>query len=310
MHFFDFFKKRKLICSYDSEVDEIAIPDSEKVFYQPDDYYKNVTYLGTAFERRVISFRERKETAIASEHGLYVPEILMLHYSTKYPNPENGYPGYWWFQYGIRNVGAVYNTLVEKGFLKINDETKKYQLTELGDTELISNAYVHYTHSHSKDVRFTAWDANKLLIKGTDKQNYKMIIDDILGKLDLDAMRNENEFIKNLNNSDLVESIELKKQDQQLKKLQAADRKYKQDKDLNWIINFWEDIWNNGGLTFEGSYWIFRLPDLYIKAKRYDAALAFVNKIKQQKGEAYVDKVNKYIEKINECNKRQLHSKN
>ncbi|MGL5271752.1 MAG: hypothetical protein ACRC7I_14700 [Selenomonadaceae bacterium] len=63
-------------------------------------------------------------------------------------------------------------------------------------------------------------------------------------------------------------------------------------------------------MTFEGSYWIFKLPDLYIKAKRYDDALAFVNRIKQQKGEAYVDKANKYIEKINECNKRQLHSKN
>ncbi|UKI29899.1 MAG: hypothetical protein L6W00_17930 [Lentisphaeria bacterium] len=32
-------------------------------------------------------------------------------------------------------------------------------------------------------------------------------------------------------------------------------------------IKFWEDLWANGGLIFEGTHWHFELADLYIKNK-------------------------------------------
>ncbi|MGL5050693.1 MAG: hypothetical protein ACRC5W_06190 [Cetobacterium sp.] len=94
----------------------------------------------------------------------------------------------------------------------------------------------------------------------------------------------------------------LKEQDDQLTNIQTADAKYNQD--LDWIIDFWEQIWKNGGLNFNGSKWTFKLPDLYIKAKRYDDALAIVIKIKKTKLE-YLDKANKYISKIEERKTRE-----
>lgn len=47
-------------------------------------------------------------------------------------------------------------------------------------------------------------------------------------------------------------------QDKQIKMVQDADKKYKEDKDLDWIINYWEKIWREGGPIFEGEHWMFR----------------------------------------------------
>ena len=58
-------------------------------------------------------------------------------------------------------------------------------------------------------------------------------------------------------------------------------------------------VWLNGGLKFEGAKWHFELPDLYIKAKRYDEALAFVTNIKKSKP-IYAEKADVYIKKIQE----------
>jgi len=137
-----------------------AIPESEKQYYQPDPYYTSKPFEGKPFESEVITFDERKKTAIPSAQGLFVPEILMLYFCKKYPNPKSGYPGYWWFKYGIRDVGAVYNLLVERGFLLLNEKTEKYELTELGKAELDENMYVPYMHSHSIYTTFTVWDLN------------------------------------------------------------------------------------------------------------------------------------------------------
>lgn len=64
-------------------------------------------------------------------------------------------------------------------------------------------------------------------------------------------------------------------------------------------------IWANGGLKFEGARWHFELADLYIKAKRYDDALAFVTKIKKSKSTyAY------YINQIKELKAKQTAGKN
>lgn len=45
---------------------------------------------------------------------------------------------------------------------------------------------------------------------------------------------------------------------------------------------------------------MFRLPDLYIKAKRFDDAIAIVQKIKKTKGPYYSNKANSYITRIEE----------
>ncbi len=120
MGLFDLFKKKdKADVAPKVTPVKISIPESEKKFYQPDSYYTDVVAEGTAFERRVITFEERKKTAIPSKRGLYPAEILLLEYCSKgtYPGPQNGYPGFWWFAYGIRDVGAALKSLEDRGYL-------------------------------------------------------------------------------------------------------------------------------------------------------------------------------------------------
>lgn len=86
---------------------------------------------------------------------------------------------------------------------------------------------------------------------------------------------------------------ELAAQDEQIRKINEAEGKYKDDIDA--LIIFWEEIWKNGGLLFNGSKWMFRLPDLYIKQKRYDDALRILNKIKNP---IYAEKKQSYYKRI------------
>lgn len=90
---------------------------------------------------------------------------------------------------------------------------------------------------------------------------------------------------------------ELSKQDEQLYKIHEAEHEFDKSKDFDKIIEFWEQLWSNGGLLFNGSKWTFRLPDLYIKVKRYDDALRILEKIKnpiyQDKKMGYIDKIEK-----------------
>jgi len=305
MGFFDIFKKKTKQKNLVPTVQETLlnqtaiIPESEKKYYQPDSYYKAKSHEGTPFESEVISFEQRKEASIPSNNGLYVPEILMLHFCKKYPNPKSGYPGYWWYKYGIRNVSSVYESLVERDFLTINNKTGKYELTNLGKAELEENAYVPYMHSHSKYATFTVWDLNQLLGNG-DKSNYVEIVEKKHAKIDNRNEKSNKTFMKELKVIDPEGYRLLKSQDKQIKAVQTADEKYAEDNDLDWIINFWEEIWKDGGPKFEGSGWMFRLPDLYIKAKRYDDAISIVQKIKKIKGSYYSNKANNYITRIEE----------
>lgn len=90
----------------------------------------------------------------------------------------------------------------------------------------------------------------------------------------------------------------LKKQDDQLVLIQKAEQLYKENKDLKSLISFWENIWNTTGLLFESATWLFRLLDLYIKAKEYEKAKFILEKIKEKNDPYYINKVNKYIMKI------------
>ena len=96
---------------------------------------------------------------------------------------------------------------------------------------------------------------------------------------------------------------EILSQDKQISEINAAEQEYLQTGDIDSLICFWETIWNNGGLLFRGSSKIFRLPDLYIKAKRYDDALRILKRIRKE-GE-YNEKADSYIEKVNKAISKQ-----
>lgn len=94
---------------------EPPIPESEKQFYQPDNYYTDTDISGN----KVIPF-EQRQNGWKSKNGLYSAEILLLHYCSlgQYPRPATGYPAFWWFEYGIRNVSYILETLEKRGFIE------------------------------------------------------------------------------------------------------------------------------------------------------------------------------------------------
>ena len=300
------FLKEKIRSSTDDilKKESASIPESEKKYYAPDGYYQTKVHEGTMFEKNIISFDEYKRNAIPSKNGLYVPEILMLHFCNKYPNPKNGYPGYWWYKYGIRDVGAVLQSLVTRGFLELDIEKGKFKRTELGERELLDNQYVPYMHTHCRYTTFTIWDLNILIGNNDDKSNYKEIIENKHREIE-EGNRIQNEKTMSvLKKIDPDLHAELSNQDKQLRAMQDADAKYKADNDLNSIIVFWENIWEKGGPAFEGSRWMFRLPDLYIKAQRYDKAIALCKRIKKERQSYYSDKADSYIAKIESKRKK------
>ena len=118
MGLFDFFKKSKPVVPK-QEPKKIAVLETDRKYYQDDSYYTDVAFSGTPFETRVVSFEERKRTAIPSRTGLYPAEVLLLEYCSygTYPGPKNGYPGFWWFEYGIRDVGSALKSLEDRGYI-------------------------------------------------------------------------------------------------------------------------------------------------------------------------------------------------
>lgn len=344
-----------------------TIPEAEKKYYQPAEYYTDIIAEGTTFERKVVTFEERKKTAIPSDSGLYPAEILLLEYCSKgvYPNPKNGYPGFWWFEYGIRDVGAALKHLEERGYItfasvkeSVNDFTipqlkellmahgetttgkkieliarvsdtlseetlrsvgvkPKYKLTDIGKKELSENAYVPYMHSvpnkTTEDTQFgmafNVWSINKLLGSG-DKSNWKKIVDEQNYRMSKETADRNDALRKELkiNNPERYKALE--DQDLQIASVHRAKEKFNEDKDMDAYIAFWENVWENGGLKFEGLRWHFELPDLYIKSKRYDDALSFVTKLKQLKP-TYAFKSDAYIKRIEELKaKERLKKKN
>ena len=106
--------------SPNSFVDARSVSPDERPFYQPDSYYTYYSYPGTPMAKRVVTFDERKRNSYPSARGLYVGEIMLLEYCDKgkYPKPKAGYPGFWWFKYGIRDIGHALESLECRGFIK------------------------------------------------------------------------------------------------------------------------------------------------------------------------------------------------
>lgn len=101
----------------------------------------------------------------------------------------------------------------------------------------------------------------------------------------------------------LIESLqsEIDAQDQQLAEIMCAEAKFEETGDVDAIIDFWENLWGNGGLLFRGSHWAFRLADLYIACKDYPAAIKATKRIRAkecaEKKKRYLEKISLLVEK-------------
>lgn len=116
MSIFDFFTRRNRSSSIPVSPADQPIPEEEQQYYRPESYYQR----GRLDGKPIVTFEQRKATAYPSKRGLYPAEILLLAYCEygTYPNPKSGYPGFWWFEYGIRNVGAMLSSLKQRGFIQ------------------------------------------------------------------------------------------------------------------------------------------------------------------------------------------------
>lgn len=179
--------------------EEPPIPAEERKYYQEPSYYKDyapsMSLDAVNGSCKVITFQERKKISYPSKRGLYVAEIRLLNYCSSgklYPNPKHGYPGLWWYQYGIKNVGFHLKTLEARGFIQMNDR-QKYELTELGKQELEDNAYVnHYKCSvfplGRECCHLDEWEINRR-IAGGDTSQWESVVSQIEAEIKL---HNEN----------------------------------------------------------------------------------------------------------------------
>lgn len=111
-------------------------PNSTSTVSDSNGSFPTKSYAGTAFEKDVITFDERKKRSLPSGRGLYVAEVLLLYYCSlgTYPNPKNGYPNFWWYEYGIQDVDYMLSTLEKRGFICFG--SPKQSLNGLSVTEL------------------------------------------------------------------------------------------------------------------------------------------------------------------------------
>lgn len=99
--------------------DPSSVAEDERPYYRKDEYYKFYASVDSDGDR-LRTFEEKKATTYPSVNGLYVSEIMLLEYVSygDYPKPSGGYPAFWWFQYGIRDIGHTLEPLAERGFIR------------------------------------------------------------------------------------------------------------------------------------------------------------------------------------------------
>ncbi len=322
MGLFDRFKSKQSNSKIAASVDE-----SEKQYYQPDDYYKKIAFEGSSFEREVIPFEERKKTSYTSNGGLYVPEILLLQYCEygNYPHPSNGYPGLWWYQYGIRDVTAALKQLEERGFICFGSASaslKRLKVSELKELLVEKNCSASGKKADLIERISDNYSEQELISKGVEpkyiltplgekelqENEYIPFMHSFHGTT-IDNCENEfnvwsiNRTLKGIepeNWKDIIveEYNRTHNGSSLLDTILRADAEYRIKSDLDKYVAFWENLWANGKLDIDIPLWIFKLSELYAEQGRYDDALSFANKVNQLYENEYEDYAADLIKRI------------
>lgn len=108
MGLFDFLKKKKPA----SPLGEIKVTVNVSTPQRPSQ---------EEVDAQIIPVEARIKKAIASKHGLFPHEILVLDYAHTFYTYDNSFQGFWWYRYGIRDVQAVLSSLEQHGFLQAGD---------------------------------------------------------------------------------------------------------------------------------------------------------------------------------------------
>lgn len=84
-------------------------------------FIKVTTEIIPSVAEEIVPAEKRMQTAIASKHGLYPHEVLVLDYASSYYMGGNSFQGFWWYRYGVRDVDKYLLSLLDRGFLEVGD---------------------------------------------------------------------------------------------------------------------------------------------------------------------------------------------
>lgn len=79
-------------------------------------------------------------TLIKNPSGLYPHEILAIEYANKYYFDENKFEGFWWYEYGIKDMALLLESLREHGFLSLSSLSDSLQLYKTDELKAVLKA--------------------------------------------------------------------------------------------------------------------------------------------------------------------------
>ena len=133
-----------------------------KIKSQPDDYYKIDPFAGTPFSRPVVVYDDAIKKSWKTPSGLYPPEIVAIYFCNIHPNPKTGYPAWYWFRYGIRDVEDFQRKLESKGLIEKTSDGK-WIPSKKGEQELKENEFIVWAHQNNDIDGIDAWSIGKVL---------------------------------------------------------------------------------------------------------------------------------------------------
>ncbi len=124
MSFFDLFRKPQSTVENKKSINAEAVINNvkEQIISNASAFIKVTHSEPIPFsEEEIVPVEKRIKHAVPSKQGLYPHEVLILDYASSFYTDQNSFQGFWWYQYGIRNVDQCLKLLLQRGFLKIGD---------------------------------------------------------------------------------------------------------------------------------------------------------------------------------------------
>lgn len=122
------------------------------------------------------AYENRIKTAKPTAEGLYPPEIVAIEFCERHPDKNGNYPGWYWYDYGIRNVALFQESLAKRGYIE-KGVNGKWTRTSLGEQVVNDNQEIVYAHRHHL-ANMDAWCIQgvlnnvKLPFSGTWRDKY------------------------------------------------------------------------------------------------------------------------------------------
>jgi hypothetical protein len=121
MSFLDFFKKKSSKSEKPTAQNRVVTGAVKQPTTNISSFIKVTTEIIPSVADDVVPSEKRIKDAIASKHGLYPHEVLVLDYAGSFYKDSNTFQGFWWYRYGVRDVQKCLRSLLKRGFLQNGD---------------------------------------------------------------------------------------------------------------------------------------------------------------------------------------------